>query len=71
MTVSMWELCLCLLILITSPAICPFLTALTLSISMTLQKHTISVDGTIPVTALLYNDEENYASQDGVGIYDG
>jgi hypothetical protein len=40
-------------------------------LSMTLQKHTRPVDGTIPVTALLYSDEENYASQDGVGIYDG
>ena len=38
---------------------------------MILQKYTRSVDGTIPVVALLYNDEENYASQDGVGIYDG
>ena len=38
---------------------------------MTLQKYTRSVDGTIPVVALLYNDEESYASQDGVGIYDG
>jgi hypothetical protein len=38
---------------------------------MTLQRHTRSIDGTIPVPALLYNDEENYASQDSVGIYDG
>ena len=38
---------------------------------MILQKYTRSVDGTIPVVALLYNDEESYASQDGVGIYDG
>ncbi|KAI9430859.1 EAP30/Vps36 family-domain-containing protein [Lactarius indigo] len=38
---------------------------------MTLQKYTRSVDGTIPVVALLYNDEESYASQDAVGIYDG
>ncbi|KAI0270582.1 hypothetical protein BC834DRAFT_922517 [Gloeopeniophorella convolvens] len=38
---------------------------------MTLQKYTRSVDGTIPVPALLYDDEENHASQDGVGIYDG
>lgn len=38
---------------------------------MTLQKYTRSVDGTIPVVAFLYNDEESYASQDGVGIYDG
>jgi hypothetical protein len=38
---------------------------------MILQKYTRSVDGTIPVSALLYNDEESYASQDSVGIYDG
>lgn len=29
------------------------------------------VDGSIPVQALLYNDEEPLASQDGVGIYYG
>lgn len=29
------------------------------------------VDGSIPVQALLYNDEELLASQDGVGIYCG
>ena len=39
--------------------------------AMILQKYSRFVDGTIPVAALLYNDEENYASQDGVGIYDG
>ncbi|KAN0118246.1 EAP30/Vps36 family domain containing protein [Russula decolorans] len=38
---------------------------------MILQKYSRFVDGTIPVAALLYDDEENYASQDGVGIYDG
>jgi len=38
---------------------------------MALSRTTRSVDGTIPVPALLYNDEEIYASQDGVGIYDG
>ena len=38
---------------------------------MILQKYTRFVDGTIPVAALLYNDEESYASQDTVGIYDG
>ena len=27
------------------------------------------VDGSIPIQALLYNDEEPLASQDGVGIY--
>lgn len=29
------------------------------------------VDGSIPVQALLYNDEESLASQDSVGIYYG
>ncbi|KZV70568.1 hypothetical protein PENSPDRAFT_651440 [Peniophora sp. CONT] len=36
-----------------------------------LPKFTRSVDGTIPVPALLYHDEETYAEQDSVGIYDG
>ncbi|KAF7789123.1 hypothetical protein EIP86_000058 [Pleurotus ostreatoroseus] len=36
-----------------------------------LKRYTKSVDGTIPVQALLYDDEELLASQDGVGIYDG
>jgi hypothetical protein len=39
--------------------------------AMILRRYTRPVDGTIPVTALLYDDEENYASQDNVGIYDG
>jgi hypothetical protein len=38
---------------------------------MALRRYTSSVDGTIPVLALLYGDEELLASQDGVGIYDG
>ncbi|KIJ64342.1 hypothetical protein HYDPIDRAFT_28786 [Hydnomerulius pinastri MD-312] len=38
---------------------------------MALRRFTISVDGTIPIPALLYNDEELLASQDNVGIYDG
>lgn len=38
---------------------------------MALRLYTASVDGTIPVSALLYGDEELMASQDGVGIYDG
>ncbi|PPQ91608.1 hypothetical protein CVT25_012789 [Psilocybe cyanescens] len=38
---------------------------------MALRRYTRQVDGTIPVQALLYNDEELLASQDGVGIYDG
>ncbi|KAI0338627.1 vacuolar protein sorting-associated protein 36 [Trametopsis cervina] len=37
----------------------------------TLRRYTRQVDGTIPVPALLYNDEEILASQEGVGIYDG
>ncbi|KIP05696.1 hypothetical protein PHLGIDRAFT_128721 [Phlebiopsis gigantea 11061_1 CR5-6] len=36
-----------------------------------LKRYTTSVDGTIPVPALLYQDEEVIASQEGVGIYDG
>jgi hypothetical protein len=39
--------------------------------AMILQRYSRFVDGTIPVAALLYDDEENYASQDSVGIYDG
>ncbi|KAG1750440.1 EAP30/Vps36 family-domain-containing protein [Suillus paluster] len=38
---------------------------------MALRRYTVSIDGTIPVSALLYGDEELLASQDGVGIYDG
>lgn len=38
---------------------------------MALRRYTRSVDGTIPVQALLYDDEELVAVQDGVGIYDG
>ncbi|KAF8884471.1 hypothetical protein BD779DRAFT_1612113 [Infundibulicybe gibba] len=38
---------------------------------MALRRCTRSVDGTIPIRALLYDDEELLASQDGVGIYDG
>ncbi|KAF5338832.1 hypothetical protein D9758_012092 [Tetrapyrgos nigripes] len=38
---------------------------------MTLRRFTRSVDGSIPVQALLYNDEDLLSSQDGVGIYDG
>ncbi|KAF9468345.1 EAP30/Vps36 family-domain-containing protein [Collybia nuda] len=38
---------------------------------MALRRCTKAVDGTIPVQALLYDDEEIYASQDNVGIYDG
>ncbi|KAF8200218.1 vacuolar protein sorting-associated protein 36 [Pholiota molesta] len=38
---------------------------------MSLRRYTRSVDGTIPIQALLYNDEELFASQESVGIYDG
>lgn len=38
---------------------------------MSIQRYTRPVDGTIPVPALLYDDEDGLASQDGVGIYDG
>ncbi|KAJ7687135.1 EAP30/Vps36 family-domain-containing protein [Mycena rosella] len=38
---------------------------------MTLRRCSRSVDGTIPIQALLYNDEELLSSQEGVGIYDG
>lgn len=36
-----------------------------------LSLYTSPVDGTIPVTALLYDDERLFASQDDVGLYDG
>ncbi|KZT00402.1 uncharacterized protein LAESUDRAFT_666244 [Laetiporus sulphureus 93-53] len=38
---------------------------------MSLRRYSRSVDGTIPVPALLYPDEESLASREGVGIYDG
>ncbi|KAI6039453.1 EAP30/Vps36 family-domain-containing protein, partial [Pisolithus marmoratus] len=38
---------------------------------MALRRYTTVVDGTIPISALLYNDEELLASQNSVGIYDG
>ncbi|EKM74142.1 hypothetical protein AGABI1DRAFT_109975 [Agaricus bisporus var. burnettii JB137-S8] len=38
---------------------------------MALQRYMLPVDGTIPVQALLYTDEQLYASQEGVGIYNG
>ncbi|KAJ6494675.1 vacuolar protein sorting-associated protein 36 [Mycena vitilis] len=38
---------------------------------MTLRRFSKPVDGTIPIPALLYDDEELLSSQDGVGIYDG
>ncbi|KIK54708.1 hypothetical protein GYMLUDRAFT_231614 [Collybiopsis luxurians FD-317 M1] len=38
---------------------------------MALARFTKPVDGTIPVQALLYADEELLSSQDAVGIYDG
>ena len=36
-----------------------------------LKLYTKPVDGTIPVPALLYDDEEILVTQEGVGIYDG
>ena len=38
---------------------------------MALRRFTTAVDGTIPIPALLYSDEDLLTSQDGVGIYDG
>ncbi|KAI6125899.1 EAP30/Vps36 family-domain-containing protein [Pisolithus croceorrhizus] len=38
---------------------------------MALRRYTTVVDGTIPIPALLYSDEERLASQDNIGIYDG
>ena len=38
---------------------------------MALKRFSTAIDGTIPVVALLYNDEELLGSQDAVGIYDG
>nr|VWO96274.1 Mst12 [Ganoderma boninense] len=38
---------------------------------MPLKRYSTSVDGTIPVPALLYEDEVVLTSQEGVGIYDG
>jgi ESCRT-II complex subunit VPS36 len=38
---------------------------------MILKSYTKKIDGTIPVQALLYDDEQSLGSQDGVGIYDG
>ena len=29
------------------------------------------IDGSLPVSSLLYEDEEFVSSQDGVGLYDG
>ena len=38
---------------------------------MALRRCTKPIDGTIPVPALLYDDEEELATQDHVGLYDG
>ncbi|KAF9484811.1 vacuolar protein sorting-associated protein 36 [Pholiota conissans] len=38
---------------------------------MVLRRYTRPSDGTIPIQALLYDDEELLASQDNCGIYDG
>ncbi|KAF5353550.1 hypothetical protein D9756_007817 [Leucocoprinus leucothites] len=42
-----------------------------ISLVMALSRYTVSIDGTIPVQALLYTDEQLLATQEGVGIYDG
>ncbi|KAH8077386.1 EAP30/Vps36 family-domain-containing protein [Cristinia sonorae] len=36
-----------------------------------LKRYTKPVDGTIPIPALLYDDEDLLTSQEGLGIYDG
>lgn len=36
-----------------------------------LRLYTKPVDGTIPIPALLYEDEDLLASQESLGIYDG
>jgi len=41
------------------------------NLAMALPRYTVSVDGTIPIQALLYTNEQLLASQEGVGIYDG
>ncbi|QRV85383.1 vacuolar protein-sorting-associated protein 36 [Ceratobasidium sp. AG-Ba] len=41
------------------------------SSAVAMNRHFRRLDGTIPVAALLYEDEELVASQDGVGLYDG
>ena len=38
---------------------------------MALPRFTVLVDGTIPIQALLYTNEQLLAMQEGVGIYDG
>ena len=38
---------------------------------MILKSYTRPIDGTIPVQALLYDDEQLLGSQEGAGIYDG
>ncbi|KAI0668952.1 EAP30/Vps36 family-domain-containing protein [Trametes maxima] len=38
---------------------------------MSLKRYSYSVDGTIPIPALLYDDEVLLSSQENVGIYDG
>lgn len=36
-----------------------------------MNRHFRRLDGSIPVAALLYEDEEFVTSQEGVGLYDG
>ena len=38
---------------------------------MALEAHTRGIDGTIPIQAMLLDEEELWASQDNIGIYNG
>ena len=49
----------------------PFSSTLCHLAGMILKIYTKPIDGTIPVQALLYDDEQLLGSQEGVGIYDG
>jgi len=58
---------------------CPFISffhhrtseAHKIALSMALKRFGQTIDGTIPIQALLYEDEQLLGSQDNVGIYDG
>jgi ESCRT-II complex subunit VPS36 len=41
------------------------------TLDMSLKTATKHIDGSIPVQAFLYQDEDLQLSQDGVGVYDG
>lgn len=36
-----------------------------------MQRHARPLDGSIPLAALLYDEEQVVTSQDGIGLYDG